>query len=107
MLPVLIPYLSLSFLSLSLSLSSTAPLSLSHPCSLPNLNMLLPSALLGISVLATTAYGHPQPQTAGRLGAVASESKECSKIGVDILKAGGNAADAIVATQFCVGVVGM
>jgi len=69
--------------------------------------MLLSSAFLGFSVLVGTAYAHPQSQTAGRLGAVASESKECSKIGVDILKAGGNAADAIVATQFCVGVVGM
>lgn len=30
-----------------------------------------------------------------RLGAVASENKVCSRIGIDLLKAGGNAADAV------------
>lgn len=29
------------------------------------------------------------------LGAVASENKVCSQIGIDLLKAGGNAADAV------------
>ena len=38
-------------------------------------------------------------------GAVASESKACSQIGVDLIKAGGNAADAVVGTTFCIGVV--
>ena len=42
-----------------------------------------------------------------KLGAVASESSICSSIGIDILKAGGNAADTLVATVFCIGVVGM
>ncbi|KAL8706972.1 MAG: hypothetical protein Q9201_000020 [Fulgogasparrea decipioides] len=42
-----------------------------------------------------------------RLGAVASESRLCTQIGIDLLKAGGNAADAAVGTTFCVGVVGM
>ena len=64
-----------------------------------------------------------------RLGAVASESSVCSKIGVDLIKDGGNAADAVclkelrkshsklanrnnvhsqlVGTVFCVGVIGM
>ncbi|KAL8890893.1 MAG: hypothetical protein Q9192_005811 [Flavoplaca navasiana] len=57
-------------------------------------------------------------------GAVACENKICSQVGVDLLKAGGNAADAVrqnlsappsttstdkqvVGTTFCVGVVGM
>ncbi|KAL8645178.1 MAG: hypothetical protein Q9226_007417, partial [Calogaya cf. arnoldii] len=40
-------------------------------------------------------------------GAVVSENKVCTRIGVDLLKAGGNAADAAVGTTFCVGVVGM
>jgi hypothetical protein len=31
----------------------------------------------------------------GRLGAVASENGVCSQIGIDLLKAGGNAADAV------------
>ena len=42
-----------------------------------------------------------------KLGAVASESSICSNIGIDILKQGGNAADSLVATVFCIGVVGM
>lgn len=42
-----------------------------------------------------------------RLGAVASESSECTQIGIDTLAMGGNAADAMVATVFCVGVIGM
>lgn len=41
------------------------------------------------------------------LGAVASESIICSNIGIDVLKSGGNAADAMVAATFCVGVIGM
>ena len=40
-------------------------------------------------------------------GAVASENVLCSNIGVEILKEGGNAMDAAVATTFCVGVVNM
>ncbi|KAL8920249.1 MAG: hypothetical protein Q9172_004577 [Xanthocarpia lactea] len=40
-------------------------------------------------------------------GAVASENKVCTQIGIDLLKAGGNAADAAVGTTFCVGVIGM
>lgn len=43
----------------------------------------------------------------GELGAVASESDVCSHIGVDLLKQGGNAADALVGTVACVGVIGM
>ena len=42
-----------------------------------------------------------------QLGAVASESSICSNIGIDMLKEGGNAADSLVATVLCVGVVGM
>lgn len=38
--------------------------------------------------------------TNNKLGAVASENKVCSQIGIDLLKAGGNAADA-VSLLFC------
>jgi len=41
------------------------------------------------------------------LGAVSSESKICSEIGIELLKRGGNAADALVGTTLCVGVIGM
>ncbi|UKZ83985.1 hypothetical protein TrVFT333_011801 [Trichoderma virens FT-333] len=40
-------------------------------------------------------------------GAVASQSTVCSDIGIQLLKDGGNAVDALVGTVFCVGVIGM
>lgn len=40
-------------------------------------------------------------------GAVASENIVCSDIGVDVLKEGGNAVDAAVASTFCIGVVNL
>ncbi|PKX90772.1 uncharacterized protein P174DRAFT_462939 [Aspergillus novofumigatus IBT 16806] len=43
----------------------------------------------------------------GKRGAVASENAICSRHGIDILELGGNAADALVATVLCVGVIGM
>jgi gamma-glutamyltranspeptidase/glutathione hydrolase len=42
-----------------------------------------------------------------KLGAVASESAVCSKIGTKLIKEGGNAVDALVGTVFCIGVIGM
>ncbi|KAM5345771.1 hypothetical protein ACJ41O_011632 [Fusarium nematophilum] len=42
----------------------------------------------------------------GTNGAVASEARECSFIGRDLLARGGNAVDAMVGTTFCVGVIG-
>ncbi|KAI0008936.1 gamma-glutamyltranspeptidase [Xylariaceae sp. FL0662B] len=47
---------------------------------------------------------HPD---SGRRGAVASESKVCSQVGIDLLALGGNAVDAWIGTQLCVGVIGM
>lgn len=43
----------------------------------------------------------------GRHAAISSESSVCSGIGRALFLAGGNAADAIVGTTFCVGVIGM
>lgn len=40
-------------------------------------------------------------------GAVASENKRCSDIGIKVLRAGGNAVDAAVAATFCIGVVNL
>ena len=64
------------------------------------------------------AHGSPPPSeilgtghhgsNATRLhGGVASESTICSGIGRDLLLKGGTAADAMVGTTFCVGVIGM
>ncbi|KAH8899688.1 gamma-glutamyltranspeptidase [Thozetella sp. PMI_491] len=43
----------------------------------------------------------------GTRGGVASESVICSQIGIDLMEQGGNAADAMVGTNLCVGVIGM
>lgn len=53
-------------------------------------------------------HGHEvHDEDGNKLGAVASESSICSNIGIDMLRVGGNAADSLVATVFCVGVIGM
>ncbi|KAF7315733.1 Sec7-like domain belongs to guanine nucleotide exchange factors [Mycena indigotica] len=51
--------------------------------------------------------GRPAYLIKARNGAVASENSLCSQIGVEVLKAGGNAVDAAIATTFCVGTVSM
>jgi gamma-glutamyltranspeptidase/glutathione hydrolase len=53
--------------------------------------------------LGSPLKSFPEPH----LGAVASESATCSRIGTSLLQTGGNAADALVATTICVGVMGM
>lgn len=67
---------------------------------------------IGVSKPCETTYPplmHPlqSRQFSDNLGAVASESEICSTIGVNILRDGGNAADAMVATVLCVGTIGM
>lgn len=64
------------------------------------------STLLALPALAAPSE-HAEPCPEPKLGAVASESDICSRVGTDLLKAGGNAADAMVGTVLCVGVVGM
>jgi gamma-glutamyltranspeptidase/glutathione hydrolase/leukotriene-C4 hydrolase len=39
----------------------------------------------------------------GRIGAVASEHGDCSRVGINILKSGGSAVDGAIATALCVG----
>lgn len=66
-----------------------------------------------ISLAATSAIATqpantksaPLPPLSGKHGGVATEVAECSSIGVDTMKAGGNAADAILASAFCVGTI--
>lgn len=55
---------------------------------------------LAAGPLVLQAGGNPVPelelrQAPARLGAVASESEICSNIGIELLKQGGNAADAV------------
>jgi hypothetical protein len=45
------------------------------------------------------------PLLSGKNGGVATNVAQCSDIGVDIMKAGGNAADAILASGLCVGTI--
>jgi gamma-glutamyltranspeptidase/glutathione hydrolase/leukotriene-C4 hydrolase len=56
---------------------------------------------------ADRSLGNPAYLIKAKHGAVASENELCSNIGVEILKDGGNAVDAAVATTFCIGVVNM
>ncbi|KAL0956594.1 hypothetical protein HGRIS_002731 [Hohenbuehelia grisea] len=55
----------------------------------------------------SSGTGNPAILVKARHGAVASENKLCSNIGVDVLKAGGNAVDAAISTTLCIGVVNM
>ncbi|KAI1262816.1 gamma-glutamyltranspeptidase [Xylariaceae sp. FL1019] len=72
---------------------------------MPSLKKCLAALTLQLAVGAASpqCYSGKEP----KLGAVASESSVCSNIGIDLLKAGGNAADAMVGTVLCVGVIGM
>ncbi|KAJ7693149.1 gamma-glutamyltranspeptidase [Mycena rosella] len=47
----------------------------------------------------------PLPPLSGKHGGVATEVAQCSSVGVDTMKAGGNAADAILASALCVGTI--
>ncbi|KAL8409556.1 hypothetical protein RB594_007848 [Gaeumannomyces avenae] len=59
------------------------------------------------SASPTYSYQQPVANAQHSKGAVASESRICSQIGVDLMRRGGNAADAMVGTNLCVGVVSM
>ncbi|KAH9998449.1 gamma-glutamyltranspeptidase [Russula compacta] len=56
---------------------------------------------------ASPSFRNPAYPIKVEHGAVASENELCSNTGVEILKEGGNAVDAAVATTFCIGVVNM
>lgn len=58
-------------------------------------------------VLAGPVPRHKEHYAPDGRGAVASESSICSAIGINLLRDGGNAADALVGTTFCTGVVAM
>ncbi|KAG8236491.1 hypothetical protein J437_LFUL016402 [Ladona fulva] len=60
------------------------------------------SLALTVALVLQIRFGEPQVPPHG---SVASDSRECSQIGASILKKGGNAVDAAVATTICLGVV--
>lgn len=62
--------------------------------------------LLAATTLTAIVNGE-EHEVGPTLGAVASESSICSRIGTRLLEDGGNAVDAIVGTIFCVGTVAM
>ena len=67
--------------------------------------MLSLKAILTTLFLVASSTAAPSKATSDKLGAVSSENYICSQIGIGLLQAGGNAADALVGTLFCVGVV--
>ncbi|GAB0144905.1 hypothetical protein EsHS_00005358 [Epichloe bromicola] len=74
----------------------------------PIVNLLLAVSLSHVPSCARAARELVfRPTTEGSCGAIATESVECSSIGRDLLARGGNAADALVGSTFCVGVIGM
>ncbi|RVD85501.1 uncharacterized protein DFL_003822 [Arthrobotrys flagrans] len=64
-----------------------------------------------LTVLATAVHSLPTIQNRqlqqDHNGAVASETDVCSQVGIDLMKKGGNAADAMVGTVICVGTIAM
>lgn len=97
-----------------LNLRATGKVSYLHILHSANMLTVI-SILLVCLTLLRQVNASPVPDNNGlfhrqsddKTGAVASESDICSKIGIDVLARGGNAADAHVATTFCIGVVAM
>ena len=65
----------------------------------------LSTLLLAVSLLFLTAPGPNDQQAIGRKGAVVSAHPLASKVGIEVLKKGGNAVDAAIAIFFALSVV--
>ena len=83
-------------------LSKTAVKMISFVLSKSLLFYLLSSAIF---TAAVPVERNVEYLTSGKNGGVACEVAECSDIGIDILAAGGNAVDSIIATTLCVGTI--
>ncbi|KAL8282472.1 hypothetical protein RB600_005766 [Gaeumannomyces tritici] len=69
-----------------------------------------PRRLLALALAVSSASGALAsciPRGEPKIGAVASETDVCSRVGTNLLRRGGNAVDAVVGTVACVGTIGM
>ncbi|KAK2725147.1 glutathione hydrolase 7-like [Artemia franciscana] len=82
-----------------------SPLRMSKPESKKKLFLvvgLLSCISIAIAIAFLTYDGEPQVLPTG---VVSSDSSECSTLGVDILKSGGSAIDAVISATLCMGVI--
>lgn len=61
--------------------------------------------VIGAVYIARSRHVYRSGLVLAKHGAVATELKECSDVGVDILKQGGNAMDAGIASALCIGTI--
>ncbi|KZV73343.1 gamma-glutamyltranspeptidase [Peniophora sp. CONT] len=75
-----------------------------HPLHHDPSELSVPVEVLPDFVPQASLFRNPAVLVKAKHGAVASEEKTCSNIGVDVLKDGGNAVDAMISTVLCIGV---